>query len=101
MTAYLQIDFEQILPLCAADAPLKSDMEQNARSLNASLPELQKRLRDDLKRYTFEIGAVKINPSRDSAFVSYSLFTPELPDGLPCRLTLVKEEYAWRVSKLL
>jgi len=95
LTAYFGVDFEQLLPLCATGSELKSDMERNARAIGA-----ERRLAD-LAAYSFRIDDVQLNCTKDSAFVSYFLFAPEIPDGIASRLTLIKENNDWRIAKLL
>jgi len=119
LTAYFTVDFERLIPLCATDSELKSDMERNARALgwtpqqtddnqqahqSYQMQERQQALKRrlaDLADYNYRIDHVQLNHTKDSAFVSYSIFTPELPDGIASRLTLIKEKEDWRVAKLL
>lgn len=109
LTAYFKVDFDNLLPLCLPNSELKLDMERNARSLlgerlqsNESNQSIEQRL-NDLSLYRFKIENIQINQTKDSAFVLYFIFTPEIPDGIESRLTLikVKEEEDWRVAKLL
>lgn len=111
LTAYFTVDFERLIPLCATDSELKSDMERNARALGWTPQQTDdnqqerqqalKRRLADLADYNYRIDHVQLNHTKDSAFVSYSIFTPELPDGIASRLTLIKEKEDWRVAKLL
>jgi len=101
LTAYYQPDFDQIIHLCASGSTLKSDMERNAQTYHGYPPETQKKLSIDLAAYSFRIEQVDLNRTKDSAFVSYSIFTPEFVNGKACRLTLIKEEHDWKVARLL
>ena len=100
LTAYFYPDFEQIVLLCAPGSILKSDMERNAQTFNGYLPETQEKLRIELASYSFKIEQADLNRTKDSAFVSYSIFTPEFINGIACRLTLIMEEDEWKVAKL-
>jgi len=101
LTAYFQLDYDQILSLCLSDSPLKSDLEQRAKAIEALSKGAQDKLRRDLSVYTFQIEQVETSPTKDSAFVSYLIHTPEAPEGVPSHLTLVMENRAWKVAKLL
>jgi hypothetical protein len=101
LTAYYYADFEQILSLCASGSVLKSDMERNAQSFSGHPLEVQEKWRRDLAAYSFQIEKVDLNRTKDSAFVSYTIFIPETPHGIVCRLTLEKEENGWKVAKFL
>ena len=101
LTAYFQTDYDQIFPLCASDSQLKSDLEQSARAIETLSQGAQDKLRNELSVYRFQIEQVDITPKKDSAFVSYLIFSPEMPDGIESHLTMVKEDREWRVAKLL
>jgi len=101
LSAYFCPDFDQILLLCASGSILKSDMERNAQTFYGYPPEIQKKLSIDLEAYNFNIDRINVSPAKDSAFVSYSIFTPEFVNGKACNLTLIKEENEWKVVKLL
>jgi len=101
LTAYFYPDFDQILQLCATGSILKSDMERNAQTYHGYPPETQKKLGIDLATYNCNIDYVNVSHTKDSAFVSYSIFTPEFVNGKACKLTLIKEENEWKVVKLL
>jgi len=99
LTAYFNLDFEQSLPLCGE--ALKTDLERSAKTIGELSEFAQNKLRNDLSVYSFKIEKVDLNQTKDSAFVSYTVFTPEAPQGVPSHLTLTKEEAAWKVAKLL
>ena len=101
LTAYFQIDYDQILPMCGQK--LKADLEQSAQAVRNLPPWAQDKLRSDLLAYSFQIENFDLNPSKDSAFVNYLVFTPEAPapEGTKSHLTLAKEENEWKVVKLL
>ena len=101
LTAYYQVDFDRISSLCVSGSVLRSDMERNAQSFNGYAPEVQDKWRNDLAAYSFRIEQVYSNRAKDSAFVSYTIFAPEAPEGIASRLTLIKEESEWRVAGLL
>ena len=99
LSAYFSLDFEQFLPLCCE--ALRNDLERSAQSVRGLSPETMEKLRNDLIAYSFEIEKIDLNHTKDSAFVSYIIFTPEALNGIDSRLTLIKEENEWRVAKLL
>jgi hypothetical protein len=99
LTAYLQLDFDETLPLCGRT--LQADLELSAQRVRALTPDMQETLKKDLKAYSFVVNDIDLNPSKDSAFVSYIVITPEAPGGLPGNLTMAIEEQEWKVVKLL
>ena len=101
LTAYFLPDFEQIVSSCQSGTVLKLDMERNAQTFSGYRSEIQDKIRKDLTAYHFRIEQVVLNRAKDSAFVSYLIMAPEAPDGIASRLTLVKDEHEWKVSKLL
>ena len=101
LTSYFQIEYDKILPLCASDSELKSDLERSAQTIASFSQGAQDKLRNELSVYRFQIEQVDITPKKDSAFVSYLIFSPEMPDGIESHLTMVKEDKEWKVLKLL
>ena len=101
LTAYYLPDFDQIISLCASGSILQSDMERNALSFNEYPPEIQDKWRKDLTTYNFCVNQVEVNSAKDSAFVTFAIFAPEVPGGIVSRLTLIKEEDEWKVAMLL
>ena len=99
LTAYFQLDFDTALPLCGH--ALKADLELSAQRVRELSLDMQELLKKDLQAYSSNINNIELNPSKDSAFVSYSVCTPETPDGIPSHLTVAKEEQDWKVVKLL
>ena len=101
LTAYYLPDFERIISLCASGSLLQSDMEKNAQSFYGYPPEIQDKWRKDLTTYNFCVNQVEVNSAKDSAFVIFAIFAPEVPGGIVSRLTLIKEEEEWKVAMLL
>jgi len=100
LTAYYSLDFGQIVPMCVSESILKSDMELNAQVIGGYPQATIDEKRADLAAYSFQIDHVDLNRAKDSAFISYTIFTPEVPNGIESRLTLIKEEHEWKVAKL-
>jgi hypothetical protein len=99
LTSYFNLDFEQTLPLCGE--VLKADLEQSAIAISGLSQGAQDKLRNELSVYSFKIEKVELNNAKDSAFVSYNVFMPEAPEGVPSHLTMAKEKHEWKVVKLL
>ena len=99
LTSYFSLDFEQTLSLCGK--VLKTDLEQSAKTIGGLSQGTQDKLRDELSVYSFQIDKADLNSAKDSVFVSYTVFTPEAPEGVPSHLTMAKEENEWKVVKLL
>lgn len=76
-------------------------MEQNARAFGEANSNLQEERINILVNYHYSIQEVRINQAKDSAFVTYLVFTPEIPLGNESHLTLVIENNDWKVAKLL
>ncbi|MCL2502486.1 MAG: hypothetical protein FWE30_07980 [Bacteroidales bacterium] len=99
LAAYLQLDFDGALLLCGQ--ALHADLKLSAQRIYELSSDMQELLKKDLGAYSFNIVDIELNPSKDSASVSYFVFTPEIPDGVPTHLTVAKEEQGWKVVKLL
>ena len=101
LTAYLHLDFDKVLPLCSPESELKADLEQNAQRVHAMSPQMQEFLKKDLMAYRCAVDSLSLNPSKDSALVAYTVFTPEVPSGIPGKLSMACEESQWRIFKIL
>jgi len=99
LTAYFQIDYDQVLPMCGPE--LKADLAQSAERVSQFTPEMQNKLRQDLSEYSFKIEDVGLNPAKDTALVNYLVFTPEAPQGLPGDLTMARKGQEWKIIKLV
>jgi len=99
LNAYLHLDFDEALPLCGL--ALQADLELSAQRFYSLSPDIQELLKKDLEVYQYTINTIDFNPPKDSAFVAYTLFTPEAVDGIPSQLTVALEEQEWKVVKLL
>ncbi|MCL1974223.1 MAG: hypothetical protein FWG54_05345 [Bacteroidetes bacterium] len=101
LTAYLHLDFDEVLPLCTPESELKADLEQNAQRVYAMNQQMQELLKKDLLAYRCAVDSLTLNPSKDSAFVAYTVFTPEVPNGIPGKLSMACEKQEWKIVKIL
>ena len=95
LNAYLRLDFDWVLPLCGSE--LQADLELSAKIFQTWSPEVQEQRKEELEAYHHTIDNVRLNPSKDSAFVAYTVFTPEAPGGNSGKLTMTLEEEGWKV----
>ena len=89
--------------MCVPDSELKSDLEQHAKSLSKLSQAALDQRRNMMSAYSFKVEKVDVNPTNDSAFVVYLVFTPEAPapKGIASRLTMAKYDNEWKIAKLL
>ncbi|MDR2585488.1 MAG: hypothetical protein LBC84_04605 [Prevotellaceae bacterium] len=101
LTAFFNVDYDQILSMCLPGSQLKSDIERNAETIGGVSQAAQELYRSDLSSYHFTIDSVNLNSRKDSAVVFYTIIFPDIVTQKPGNLTMVKENQEWKIAKLL